>query len=191
MTLDQLKQDLSKRTKRGLSFILASIIIWTLILIIRLLPIEDELTKNLLTFCVTAPLLPLSFLLSKIIKADFSVKENPLNNVGLLFSMNQFLYILIAMWVYNAVPEKMVMVLAVIFGAHLLPFGWLYQSRAYKVMSIIISLSTLIIGILFNALIVAIFMIGVEIIFSIWLYIEHQHLIRGDNNGENQCNANN
>ncbi|WP_412927843.1 DUF7010 family protein [Globicatella sp. PHS-GS-PNBC-21-1553] len=51
-------------------FILASIIIWCTVLIIHLtsLPI---LTKNLFTFCSTAPLMPLAFLISKVIKVDW------------------------------------------------------------------------------------------------------------------------
>jgi len=43
--------------------------------------------------------------------------------LGVLFSVNQLLYLLIAMWIYPTVPEEMVMVLAMIFGAHLLPYG--------------------------------------------------------------------
>ena len=70
----------------------------------------------------------------------------------------------------------MVMVLAIIFGAHLLPFGWLYQSKAYLVMSVLISLTTLIIGIMFSAVVVSIVMILFEIIFSIWLMIENKSL---------------
>ena len=80
------------------------------------------------------------------------------------------------MWVYPTVPDKMVMVLAIIFGAHLLPFGWLYQSKAYLVMSVLISLTTLIIGIMFSAVVVSIVMILFEIIFSIWLMIENKSL---------------
>lgn len=81
-----------------------------------------------------------------------------------------------SMWVYPTVPDKMVMVLAIIFGAHLLPFGWLYQSKAYLVMSVLISLTTLIIGIMFSAVVVSIVMILFEIIFSIWLMIENKSL---------------
>lgn len=61
--------------------------------------------------------------------------------------------------VYPTVPDKMVMVLAVIFGAHLLPYGWLYKSKAYSVMSVLISFSILIIGINFNEVVVSIVMI--------------------------------
>ena len=56
-------------------------------------------------------------------KNDFQNKENPLSGLGLLISLNQMLYILIAMWVYAVMPEKMLMVYAIIFGAHLLPYG--------------------------------------------------------------------
>jgi len=178
MNLDELRIDISKRGKKGLHFILASVVIWIAVLIVWLLPIEDVATKNLLTFCFTAPLVPLAYMISKIIKAEFSANDNPLNKLGVLFSCNQFLYILIAMWVYPAVPDKMVMVLAIIFGAHLLPYAWLYKSKAYIVMSVLISFTMLTIGIIFNAVVVSIVMIVFEIIFCIWLMLENKYLMK-------------
>lgn len=172
LELNASREDIAQRGKRGLHFILASIIIWSSIFIIWLLPIKDISTRNFLTFCFTATLLPLAFLISKLIKAEFSTKDNPLNNLGIIFSCNQILYILIAIWIFQAVPEKLVMILAIIFGAHLLPFGWLYKSNAYYVMAIIVSLISLIIGINFNPNILSIVMIFSEIIFSIWLSFE-------------------
>ena len=176
MNLDELRTDIAKRTKKGLAFIIASVIIWCAILVVRLLPIEDIPTKNLLTFCFSTPLVPLAYMISKIIKAEFSINDNPLSKLGLLFSYNQFLYILIAMWVYPTVPDKMVMVLAIIFGAHLMPFGWLYKSKAYSVMSVLISFTAIIIGIMFNAAVVSIVMVIFEIIFCIWLMLENKSL---------------
>lgn len=145
MSLDELKLDCAKKQKKGLHFILASILIWTLVAIVHMtdLPI---LTKNLLTFSATAPLVPLAFLISKFIKVEFSDKSNPLNQLGLLFSLNQILYLLIAMWVYPTVPDKLVMVIAMIFGAHLLPYAWLYSSKIYAIMSVIVPIVSLIIG---------------------------------------------
>ncbi len=144
-----------------------------LIINITSLPI---LTKNLLTFFCTAPLMPIAFLISKIIKVDFQNKTNPLTNLGILFSLNQLLYLLIAMWIYQAVPEKMLMVIAMIFGAHLLPFGWLYKSRTYKVFAIIIPILALIVGIYFEAYILAIMMVVIEVLFSISLMIENKQI---------------
>lgn len=176
MNLDELRIDIAKRGKKGLHFILASVIIWCAVLIVWLLPIKNILTQNLLTFCFVTPLLPFSYMISKIIKAEFSIKDNPLSKLGFLFACNQFLYILIAMWIYPTVPEKMVMVLAVIFGAHLLPFGWLYKSKAYSVMSVLISFTIICIGIMFNAVVVSIVMILFEGVFSIWLVFENKAL---------------
>jgi hypothetical protein len=134
------------------------------------------LTKNLLTFCFTAPLVPLAFILSKIIKVDFTNKENPLTSLGILFSVNQMLYLLIAMWIFNAIPEKMVMVLAMIFGAHLFPYGWLYKSITYMVLSVVIPIAALIVGLNYPPQIVAAMMIGVEIVFSLLLVFEVKKL---------------
>lgn len=175
MNLEELRLNCAINQKKGLHFILASIVIWFAILMIHLtaLPI---LTKNLFTFCFTAPLMPIAFLISKIIKVDFQNKENPLTNLGVLFSLNQMLYLLIAMWIYPTLPEKMLMVIAMIFGAHLLPFGWLYKSRAYIVFSILVSISSLIIGISFEPYILASMMIVIEILFSICLIVENKKI---------------
>lgn len=175
MSLDELRLDSAVQQKKGVHFILASIIIWSAVLVIHLtgLPI---LTKNLLTFMVTAPLLPLAFMISKVLNIDFTNKTNPLTNLGVIFSLNQMLYLLIAMWVYPTVPEKMVMVLAMIFGAHLLPFGWLYQSKAYMALSVVIPLAALLVGVNFPPYAVAAMMVVFEIIFSLLLFVEVRNL---------------
>ncbi|MDR5659453.1 hypothetical protein RH915_08110 [Serpentinicella sp. ANB-PHB4] len=181
MTITEARLDLAKRNKKGLHIILASIFVWTGVLIIWLLPIQDILTRNLFTFISTAPLLPLSYLISKAIKAEFSAKDNPLNNLSVLFAMNQMLYILIAMWIYSAMPDKMVMVLAMIFGAHLLPYSWIYHSKAYMVMSIIIPVVALAVGHNLTeekVYIIPLIMICIETVFSIWLFIENKLLVK-------------
>lgn len=173
MNLNELKQDCSKKQKKGIHFIIASVIIWIMVLIVQLtnLPI---LTKNLLTFCCTAPLLPIAFLISKILKIQFQDKSNPLNNLGILFSINQMIYLLIAMWIYPTLPDKMLMVIAMIFGAHLLPYSWLYDSKTYMVLSIIIPILALIVGLNFSNCFLAIMMFVIEIIFSILLAFENK-----------------
>ena len=65
--------------------------------------------------------MPLSWLIGKKIGANIFSKGNELGNLGLLFTMNQILYLLIVIWVFKAVPDKMIMVYTLVFGAHLLP----------------------------------------------------------------------
>jgi hypothetical protein len=175
MNLEEMQSDCADKQKKGLHFILASVIIWSAVLAVHLtsLPI---LTKNLLTFCLTAPLMPLAYLISRLIQVDFTNKGNPLTRLGILFSANQMLYLLIAMWVYPTVPEKMVMVLAMIFGAHLLPYSWLYQSKSYLGLSILIPVVALVVGVNFPPYAVAGLMIMFEIIFSLLLIGEVSHL---------------
>jgi hypothetical protein len=119
-----------------------------LILIVILLDLPQN-TENLLVFCCSCPLLPISWAIGKILKVDIFDKSNPLGNVGFLFTCNQFLYLLIVMWVFNAVPDKMVMVYAMVFGAHLLPYSWLYKSISYRIFAIIIPVLSLVIGCFF------------------------------------------
>lgn len=175
MNLEELKKDCSKKQKKGIHFIIASVVIWTMVLIVQLtnLPV---LTKNLLTFCCTAPLLPIAFLISKILKIQFQDRSNPLNNLGILFSANQMIYLLIAIWIYPTLPDKMLMVIAMIFGAHLLPYSWLYKSKTYMIMSVLIPITSLIVGCNSTSFILALMMFVFEIIFTALLTIENRKM---------------
>lgn len=171
MELDELQRDCARRQRKGLHFILASVVIWGLILATHLTGLDIG-TKNLITFCCSAVLFPLAWGISKALKIDFEGKGNPLTKAGILFSVNQMLYILIAMWVFAAVPEKMLMVYAMIFGAHLMPFSWLYQSRSYLVLSIVIPVLSLVLGLSCPPFVLAAVMVFVEAVFSFLLFRE-------------------
>ena len=134
--------------------------------IYRHLPTYEKIIRNLV-----------SFLISKILKIQFQDKSNPLNYLGILFSANQMIYLLIAMWIYPTLPDKMLMVIAMIFGAHLLPYSWLYNSKTYMVLSIIIPILSLIVGLNFANYTLAIMMILIEIIFSVLLSFENKRIV--------------
>lgn len=171
MNIEELRTDNAIKQRKGLHFIIASIFIWLAILLVHLTN-WPQLTKNLFTFFCTAPLMPLALLISKYIGADFQNKDNPLSKLGLLFSLNQLLYMLIAMWVFPTVPDKFLMVMAMIFGAHLLPFSWIYRSVSYLVLAIVIPFVSLFVGLLFSPVIVAITMFLFELIFTVSLLVE-------------------
>ena len=160
MNLEELKKDCSIKQKKGIHFIIASVIIWGMVLIVHSTSMEI-MNKNLFTFCCTSVLFPIALLISKILKIDFQNKSNPLTKAGILFSVNQMLYILIVMWVYSAVP-------------HLMPFSWLYDSKNYLFFSIFIPIISLIVGIYCEPYIVAFMMLVIEIIFSILLALENK-----------------
>ena len=175
--LEKTKQACAHVQKRGLHFILASVIIWAMVAVVHFtkLPIE---TKNLLTFCCTCPMMPLAWMLSKPLGITFSDKENPLSSLGIIMSLAQIPYLLIVMWVYAAVPDKMVMTLAMVFGAHLLPFGWLYNSKVYYFMTGAVTIGALLVGLMFPPQVLALCMVAVEIIFCLLLVAENRNLVK-------------
>lgn len=177
--LQTLREDNIRKQKRGLHFIAASVVIWAAILMVELTTLSVE-AKNLLVFCCSAPMLPLAYLLSRVLKIDFVNADNPLSRLGLIMSVNQILYILIAMWVFAAVPDKMLMVYAMIFGAHLFPYGWLYASRTYYVFAALIPLLSLLLGLLTSNVVLAVCLSAFEAVFCSLLALENSRQARAN-----------
>jgi hypothetical protein len=170
--LNKLKEENATSQKKGLPFMMASVLIWTIILIIRLLDMKTG-AMNLATFCCSVLLLPLAFVFSKVLKADiFKKMENPIAKLGFLATLNQMLYIVIVMWAYSDCPQAMLMIYAMVFGAHLLPFGWLYDTKSYTVVSIVETIAAMVINLVFGAVAMAAFMIVMQIILSIVLFTD-------------------
>lgn len=88
MSLDELRNDIIIKQKKGLPFILTSVVIWLLITVVAALDINIAM-KNILVFCCSMPMLPLSWLIGKKIGVDIFSKDNELGNLGFLFTMNQ------------------------------------------------------------------------------------------------------
>ena len=59
MSLENLREDIIIKQKKGLPFIIASAVIWGLIAAVSLLDIP-MMTKNILVFCCSCPMLPIS-----------------------------------------------------------------------------------------------------------------------------------
>ena len=173
--VDELRKEIAIQQKKGLPFIMASVIIWLLIVLVSILDINMNM-KNLLVFCCSCPLLPLAWLIGKLIKVDIFSKQNPLGQLGFIFTLNQMIYLLIVMWVFSAVPEKMIMVYAMVFGAHLFPYLWLYQSKGYAVAAISIPIISLILRCALNGTTVAVVACIIEIVFACVLYMELKNI---------------
>ena len=170
--INELRRENQKIQKNGAPFMLASVILWALIAVVRILPITLY-AQNLFTFCCSRLLIPLAFIFSKIIGADiFKKTENPINKLGFLCTMNQMLYLLIVMWAFSQNPEVMVMLFAMVFGGHLLPYSWVYSSKTYLVMSIVLTLGSLIVFNVFGAFVMCVFVTVCQIITSTLLLVE-------------------
>ena len=169
--LNALRRDMARSQKKGQHFILAAVVIWALVLAIHACPLSMML-KNILTICCSAPIFMIAVGFSKLIKVDFFDKSNPLYKPGILFAMNQMLYIPISIWAFYACPEKMLMIYAIVTGAHLLPYGWLYVSSAYSLFSVLIAAAALVVGWSFPSWVLAAAMLLLFIIFCAVLFAE-------------------
>ena len=148
--LNALRKDAAIIQKRGLPFMMASVVLWTAITISRIV-MTDINAMNFFTFMVSSFLMPLASIFGKLMKADIYRKtNNPINRLGFLCNINQFLYLPIAMWAYSAHPGSMLLIYAIIFAAHLLPFSWVYDSKIYFYGSVIESVGVILVAYAFG-----------------------------------------
>ncbi len=173
--LDELREDDAVNQKYGIHFMLASIPIWIGICIVHTMPLS-VINQNLCVFCFSALLVPLAYMIAKLLHIKFRYDENPLSKLGLLFTCNQILYILIAMWAYGQASDHFLMIYAMIFGGHLMPFSWLYKCKSYMVSSIVVSIGCLAFGCIFGAMAVAVFMLFHQILFSVILWKQYEKI---------------
>ncbi|QTH41973.1 hypothetical protein J4772_31425 [Cohnella sp. LGH] len=160
-SLQVLLDDISSKQKKGLPFILASICIWGIITIITFSSL-DLMVKNIITLSCGALLFPISTIWAKILKVNLFYKENPMINGLLIATNNQVLYLIICVFLLIKAPTLVLPAYAVIYGAHLLPYSFFYQSKGYRIVCIFICLAILV-GLVFLRLSVGFIPVIVEI----------------------------
>lgn len=171
--LKHLKIEFAVKQKKGLPFIMASAILW-FIMLIAFLTNLNLATKNIIAMCCSALLMPVGMLFGKILKVDMFCKDNPFSSLSVVAALNQLMYLPIVLWTMYAVPDKMIMVYAIVVGAHFLPYYWIYFSPTYFYASIIIPIVSLIFGIYFSQVIVCVAFIAFDILICILLCLENK-----------------
>ena len=175
--LRQLKIEFAVKQKKGLPFIMASAVLWT-IMFIAFLTDLDLYCKNIIAMCCSCLLMPVGMLCGKILKVNIFSKENPLSGLSVVAALNQLLYLPIVIWSMYAVPEKMIMIYAIAVGAHFLPYFWIYFSPTYFYASILIPIVSLIFGIYFGQAIVCIAFVAFDILICVLLTLENKQARR-------------
>jgi hypothetical protein len=142
--LDKLRIELSVKAKNGLDFIMAASVVWLAITYIWTLP-TTSYDKSVFTFIVGSLMMPLAMLLSKIIKSTWTIKDNPLQPLGLWLNFAQLFYFPILIFVLIKMPDYFVMTYVIITGAHFFPYAWFYKAPAFAVMAGVVSLGAMLI----------------------------------------------
>ena len=170
--LEVLKKDASQTQKKGLPYMMASVVIWSLVLVIQFID-RPIMIKNFYTFMCSCLMMPLAYGFSKVVGANiFKKMVNPIAKLGFLCTMNQNLYILIVMWASSVHPEAMLMLYCMVFGAHLLPFGWIYDNRAYTFISITEAIGAFFVTLFFGNAATAALLVILQIVLCILLYMD-------------------
>jgi hypothetical protein len=140
--LKNMKLELAINAKSGVDFILSAGIVWFAIYFIWAMDFGSY-DKSVLTFMVGAILLPLASGLSKLLKTNWKVKNNPLQPLGLWLNFAQLIYFPILIFILIKFPDYFIMTYAIITGAHLFPYAWFYDEMGYAVTAIILSVGSL------------------------------------------------
>lgn len=174
--LDSLKLDISIRAKNGIDFILSAAAIWSLIAYVWTLSFTAY-DKSILTFIISSLLLPLALLLSKLLKTEWKMLDNPLQKLGLWLNFAQLFYFPFLIFILLTNPDYFLMAYIIITGAHFFPYSWYYNEIAYAIIAAIISFGSLLIALNLepNSMhLVAIFIVVCLLILAILLRVSHK-----------------
>jgi hypothetical protein len=173
-SLDDLRVNMSVKSKNGLDFTLSAGIIWILIAWIWTLHFKSY-DKSVFTFIIGALMMPLAFLFSKIFKTTWTNKDNPLQPLGLWLNFSQLFYFPFLIFTLIKFPDYFVMVYAIITGAHFFPYAWFYKTNLYAAFAGIISVGAMTLGLILpvtDFYFIAVFMSVSLILLSLLLYID-------------------
>lgn len=174
--LDDLRLDLTLKAKNGLNFILAAAIIWFLIAYIWTLPYTVG-GRGTLTFMVGGLMLPLAWLFSKWLRTAWNLPANPLQPLGLWLNVAQLAYFPILIFVYLRHTDHFVMVYVIITAAHFLPYAWFYNTLAFAIISIAVSVGAAWLGLVLSpqqTYLIALFMAVSLLVLAIWLFMDYR-----------------
>jgi hypothetical protein len=146
-SLDELRVNLSVKSKNGLDFTLSAGIIWIIIAWIWTLNFKSY-DKSVFTFIVGALMMPLAFLFSKIFKTTWTNNDNPLQPLGLWLNFSQLFYFPFLIFSLIKFPDYFAMVYVIITGGHFFPYAWFYKTKLYAVFAGIITIGATTLGLI-------------------------------------------
>lgn len=175
------RRELSLAAKNGINFILAASIVWSAVAVIWTLP-YSAYDLSILTFLAAGLLLPLAWLLSRMLKTAWSLPGNPIEPLGLWLNFAQLCYFPFLIFVLLKFPEHFVMTLAIITGAHLFPYAWFYDAKAYAVAGAGIPVGSLLLGLMLaprSVFFIPVFVAGSMAVLAATLYASFMRKAHG------------
>ncbi len=148
--LTNLRIELSVRAKNGVDFITSAAIIWLLISMIWTFSFSAY-NKSVFSLIVSGVMLPLAFGFSKVYKTQWKIETNPLQPLGIILNLAQLFYFPFLVLCLLKFPNYFILAYAVITGAHFFPYAWFYKERIYGIIAGLISIGSLVIGLVVSS----------------------------------------
>jgi hypothetical protein len=171
-----LKLELSVKAKNGLDFITSAGLVWAILAFVWTLPYLPQ-QKAFFTFCLGGLVLPLAWLLSKVFHTTWTFPHNPLQPLGLWLNFAQLFYFPLLMVIYARQPGYFIMSYAIITGAHLFPYAWLYHARVYAVLAGAMAAGSMVLGLRLGshqAYLIPTFMAGAFTLLGLLLLVAYK-----------------
>ena len=130
-----LTRAVSRATRKGIGMPIAGMLYWIAVAVVLRteLPLETALV---LCFVLTGPVFPIGYAITKAFGGDLFAKSTSLTPFGLQLAALQLFFWPVILVVFYHVPEWTPFTLAVLFGSHFLPYGWMYESRGYPFLTV-------------------------------------------------------
>lgn len=166
MDVDKTTIDLMKRTKKGIPMIYVGVVYWFLLGASSFLNIEIE-WLGLFYLIGAGMIFPIGLLVSKLLKIDFLANDNPFSTMGGVLGGVQILFSPILILIFMERVEWLPFFVAVLTGAHFLPYAVLYKSKGYLFQSFAVVGFTSLIGFGFMEQVYTVLPFGISVIYLI------------------------
>lgn len=181
MNFNEVVLDLMKRTKKGIAMFYVGTVYWLLLGLLSFAGLDIKL-MGLIYFIGAGMLFPLGILVSKVLKIDFIAGDNPLTKIAGVLGGMQILFAPVLIFVYMENPGWIPFFVAILTGAHFLPFAVLYKSKAYFFQSFGVVGFTSLVGLFVMDGIFSVLSFGLSAIYfitSLLLTLENKQLSGG------------
>jgi hypothetical protein len=128
------RERMSRATAKGIGMPMAGMLYWLVAAwVLRAMPTETALVW---CFILTGPVFPIGYALTKAFGGDLFARSSMLTPIGIQLAALQLFFWPIIIVVFRNAPEWTPFTLAVLFGSHFLPYGWMYESRGYPFLTV-------------------------------------------------------
>jgi len=138
--LEAEKTRVIRLTRMGIGMPIAGMVYWLgYAVLVSQLPIQSAVYMS---FFATGLVFPLGILFTRMAGGDLFTRSPPLTALGLQLAAVQIFFWPVITILASVTPRWTPYCMAVLFGSHFLPYGWLYRSRGYMVLTILTTLAT-------------------------------------------------